>query len=70
MKKALQEQIDEKQRKKDIEKQKAKIDEMKDEWRVRNEMKHMAVAEGMYDESNPPPQAQGHTQYNQNLQSE
>ena len=30
---------------------------MKDEWRVRNEMKHMAVAEGMYDEKDPPPQA-------------
>jgi hypothetical protein len=57
MKKALQEQIDEKQRKKDIEKQKAKIDEMKDVMRVKNEMKHMAVAEGMYDEKNDAPEA-------------
>ena len=30
---------------------------MKDERRVRGEMRDMAVAEGMYDEKNPPPQA-------------
>jgi hypothetical protein len=36
-----------------MEKQKLKMEEMKDEWRVRNEMKVMAVAEGMYDDSQP-----------------
>ena len=49
--------------KKDIEKQKMKIEEMKDEWRVKNEMKVMAEAEGMYDESKQPP-PQGYTVYN------
>lgn len=41
---------------------------MKDEWRVKKEMKVMAVAEGMYDESNEPV-APGYTVYNQNMQS-
>ena len=32
-----------------------KIEEMKDEWRVRNEMKVMAVAEGMHVEESKAP---------------
>lgn len=47
MKKALQEQIDEKQRKKDIEKMKNKAEEVRDEQRVRYEMRALAVSEGM-----------------------
>jgi hypothetical protein len=38
---------------------------MKDEWRVRNEMKNMAVAEGMADDSKP--NDTGFSIYNQNL---
>jgi hypothetical protein len=39
---------------------------MKDEWRIRNEMKNMAVAEGLYEEekSDDP---NSFTVYNQNL---
>ena len=50
MKEALQAQIDEKQRKKDLEKQKQKMEEMRDEQRVIHEMRHMAIAEGMESE--------------------
>ena len=47
MREALQRQIDEKQRKKDAEKQMLKMQEMRDEQRVKRDLKEMAHAEGM-----------------------
>lgn len=47
MKAALQEQINEKQRKKEQEKERARLEELKDEMRVKVQMRDMAIAEGM-----------------------
>ena len=49
MKEALQAQIDEKQRKKDMEKQRMKMEELRDEQRIIQDMKNMAIAEGIDD---------------------
>lgn len=47
MREALQKQIEEKQRKKDLEKEKNKQHDLRDDIRIRDEMKAMAIAEGM-----------------------
>ena len=47
MKEALQKQIDEKQRKKDMEKMRRKQEEMDDDVRVKEEMRALAIAEGV-----------------------
>ena len=48
MREALRKQIEEKQKKKDLEKEMLKREELRDEIRVREEMKSMAIAEGMH----------------------
>lgn len=50
MKRELQAQIDEKQRKKDEEKMRMKQEEIRDEQRVKEQMYELAVAEGMQPE--------------------
>ena len=47
MKEALQAQIDEKNRKKELEVKRREQHALYDEQRVKDEMKHMAVAEGL-----------------------
>ena len=47
MREALQKQIEEKQRIKGLEKEKNKQNEIRDDIRIRDEMKSMAIAEGM-----------------------
>ena len=47
MKQALQQQIDEKKIKKDQEIHQKKLDDMRDELRVKEQMKVMAIAEGV-----------------------
>ena len=81
MKEALQAQIEEKNRKKDLETKRREQHEIHDEQRVKDEMKHMAVAEGMdqygtQDPRNPQNMDNlntkyngGQTVYNQNMQS-
>lgn len=54
MKEALQKQIEEKQRKKGLEQEQQKINDIRDDIRIRDEMKSMAIAEGMVPASSQP----------------